>query len=224
MKQEANENGYLVASLLATFFFAIASIVILLTFSKNNEIEPLFWYGLFAGLWGAGALLGIIGGLSHRSIFWALSFLAFYSYFVVFSFHYGTLIQAINGIVGEESGNNARFGSIAISAVLILNGVLAFLGLLLRKKPLIVTALVLTIFAVLYLGAEFVFFCQSSFGQGKEGWQYMTASILSAIATLTISAAFLIILISSIGQIDLQPENVGRIIEEALEGQKDRTK
>jgi hypothetical protein len=52
----------------------------------------------------------------------------------------------------------------------------------------------------------------------------MTASILSAIATLTISAAFLIILISSIGQIDLQPENVERIIEEALEGQKDRTK
>lgn len=219
MKQESSEAGYLVLSVIACLFFALASFLMLYNLQDPSDASLNLWYGIFAAIWGCGLLFAIIGGLSHLSIFFALSFAFFFGYFAVFSFHYGTIIQVIQGRAGTVAGKDALVGSYVISAAIVLVAVLGFFGLLFRKKGLIVVTLVLTFLCALYFLADFVLYCKTVYAQGRSGWVFDLAAYASAGATLIISGAFITLLIASIGQIDSDPRQLQKMIDEATEGQ-----
>jgi hypothetical protein len=128
----------------------------------------------------------------------------------------------IEGRAGTTAGNDALVGSYAIASAIVLVVVLGFFGLLFRKKGLIVTTLVLVFLCILYFGADFVLYCKTVFAQKKSGWAFDFAAYASAAATVMISAAFVCLLIASIGQIDSDPKRLAAMIEEAEEANAEK--
>jgi len=218
MKQQAEENVYFVLICLATLFFGLASAVMLIRL-RPLDYTLFVFYSIFASLWGAGFVFALVAKSTHLSVFWGLSFAFDWSYFALFSVTMGTVFQAATGIL-DASSNTGRIAGYAVGITACVSVIIGFLALFLRKKWLIIASLLLVILLTFFYAVEFGWQCFASYGQGRSGVDFAFASISSAVASMILCLASIILMIQEIGQIDAEPDNLKKIIDEAVEGGK----
>lgn len=199
MKQRADENVYFVILCLSCLFFGLASAVTLILFHASDS--KLFgYYFAFASMW-------------------ALSFAFIWAYFALFSITMGTVFQAAAGIL-DPTSNNGRIAGYSIGFFACLSVIVGFLALLFRKKWVLIVSLLLVVILTFYYAAEFGWQCFASYGRGRSGIDYWFASISSAAGSMFFCLASIILMIQEIGQIDAEPENLKKIIDDAINGGK----
>jgi len=218
MKQRADENVYFVILCLSCLFFGLASAVTLILFHASDT--KLFgYYFAFASMWALGLIFAIVGMATHLSVFWALSFAFIWAYFALFSITMGTVFQAAAGIL-DPTSNNGRIAGYSIGFFACLSVIVGFLALLFRKKWVLIVSLLLVVILTFYYAAEFGWQCFASYGRGRSGIDYWFASISSAAGSMFFCLASIILMIQEIGQIDAEPENLKKIIDDAINGGK----
>lgn len=208
MKQKENEKAFFYLGLFGFVFFVLADLLMVYDLRLSGGIDWIN-YIIFGVLWALGLVCGGIAAITHLSIFHALSAAFYWTYFALFGIFYGTVHQALSGIVGDS---NASTAAIALELLAWVGVILIFLAIWLRKRPLLIASLVVQ--GVLSFFYIVEFFCTSgnSFGLARTGFVVQFSVVFESAASALVIAAILVLHLCEI----VQTANAEVDVEEAI--------